>query len=150
MALMLDQKAIEAALPQGPDFIFLDSADVGEATVDGRYQITGKECFSGSHFPDRFVFPASIMMEALGQLGITYLHNRFSGKGLDPASIFFISSEDVSCRRQCRPGDVLEMHLEVLREREPLIVFSGGIHVAAQHALKVSALTLSFSTKRAV
>ena len=144
---MLGRKEILALLPHGAAFLFLDAAEVDTDEVFGRYRITGEECFAGAHFPGRYVFPASIMSEALGQLGVVYLSHNMKSRGLRSDSIFFISSEDVSCRRQCRPGETLEMHLKLLRVREPLIVFSGSIHVDGDSVLKVSSLTLSFSTQ---
>jgi len=144
---MLCRKEILALLPHGEAFLFLDGAEVETDEAFGRYRITGAECFAGAHFPGRYVFPASIMSEALGQLGIVYLTHTMQSEGLCSDSIFFISSGDVSCRRQCRPGETLEMYLKVVRVREPLIVFSGSIRVDGDPALKVSSLTLSFSTQ---
>jgi 3-hydroxyacyl-[acyl-carrier-protein] dehydratase len=144
---MLTREAINGYLPHGERFTFIDAAAVEGRLIKGNYAITGEECFAGAHFPGRFVFPASIMVEAIGQLGIVYMFETMGEEGLDPESIFFISSEDVSCRRQCFPGEKLEMSLRLIRKREPLIVFSGAIEVAGQPVLKVSSLTLSFSTR---
>ncbi len=145
---MIVRAEILKALPQAAGFVFLDEAAVGEGEITGRYTITGSEVFSGMHFPGRYVFPASIMMEAIGQLGIVYLVSTMGDAPPDPASIFFIGSEDVACRRQCGVGECLEMRLRLRRLREPLIVFSGTIHVGEALVLKVSSLSLSFSTQR--
>lgn len=145
---MIDRAQILRALPQAEGFVFLDEAELTEGGITGRYTVTGSEIFAGMHFPGRFVFPASIMMEAIGQLGIVYLVSTNEASPPDPASIFFIGSEDVACRRQCGVGECLEMRLQLRRVREPLIVFSGTIHVGQAPVLKVSSLSLSFSTQR--
>lgn len=144
---MLDRRSIDALLPHGPEFTFLDEASVREESVDGSYLITGEECFAGAHFPGRNVFPASIMVEAIGQLGIVFMFETMRSEGLNSESIFFIGSEDVACRRKCLPGERLEMSLRLVRKREPLIVFSGKIKVKEELVLKISSLTLSFSTQ---
>lgn len=144
---MIGREQILRVLPQGEGFVFVDEAAVEAEAISGAYTITGEEIFAGMHFPGRFVFPASIMMEAIGQLGIVYLAETMGGEGLDPESIFFIGSEDVACRRQCRVGERLEMRLRLKRVREPLIVFSGTIHVGGDLVLKLSSLSLSFSTQ---
>jgi 3-hydroxyacyl-[acyl-carrier-protein] dehydratase len=144
---MIGRPAILAHLPQGDGFVFVDSAEVEGSTIRGSYTITGREIFAGMHFPGRFVFPASIMMEAIGQLGIVYLAETMGGERLDPASVLFIGSEDVACRRPCAVGERLDMRLQLKRKREPLIVFSGTIQVGDALVLKVSSLSLSFSTQ---
>jgi len=145
----MDRRAVIDCLPQGDGFVFVDSALLTANGITGSYTITGEECFAGAHFPDRYVFPASIMVEAVGQLGIVYLSQELADKGLDAESIFFISSEDVSCRRKCGLRERLDMSLTLRRKREPLAVFSGAIHVGGELVLKISSLTLSFSTKSA-
>lgn len=85
------------------------------------------------------------MVEALGQLAIVYLSQTYGDKGLDMDSIFFISSEDVNCRRKCLPGDRLDMKIDVKKVREPVVTFKGSISVGEEVAVKVSSLMLSFS-----
>lgn len=144
---MLNRAEILELIPQGDPFVFVDSAGIAEDSVLGTYKITGEEDVLKGHFPDRPVFPASILVEALGQLGIVYMMQQYRAAGIDPESIYLIKSEDVSCRRKCLPGDVLEMKMRVIRSREPLMQFSGAIHVGGELALKVSSMTLSFSTQ---
>lgn len=144
---MLHRTEILDLIPQGDPFVFVDSAEVAEDSVQGTYRITGEEAFLAGHFPGRPIFPASILVEALGQLGIVYMMQQYRAAGIDAESIYFIKSEDVSCRRKCQPGDVLEMRMRLVRSREPLMQFSGSIHVAGELALKVSSMSLSFSTQ---
>ena len=40
------------------------------------------------HFPQRPIFPASLMMEALGQLAILWMVERYQNEGLNQESIF--------------------------------------------------------------
>ena len=146
---MLNRTEILQRLPQSEPFVFVDSANISDGAISGCYTITGRECFAAGHFPGRPVFPASIMVEALGQLAIVYMTDPDRSAVIDPESIFFIKSEEVACRRKCLPGDRLEMKMKVLRSREPLMQFAGEIRVGGELTLKVSSMTLSFSTQSA-
>ena len=143
--LRFDRTEILQCLPQGDPFVFLDSAQLSERAIFGDYLITGEECFMGGHFPGRPVFPASILIEAMGQLAIMYMLRSGRGGEVDPSSIYFIKSEDVQCRRKCLPGERLEMCVRERLVREPLMTFTGEIRVNGDVAVKVSSLTLSFA-----
>jgi 3-hydroxyacyl-[acyl-carrier-protein] dehydratase len=147
---MLNRTDVLKRLPQGEPFVFIDAATVIDGEATGSYTFTGQECFAAGHFPNRPILPASIMVEALGQLGIVYMMEPDGSSVIDPESIFFIKSEDVACRRKCLPGDRLEMRMKVLRSREPLIQFTGEIRVGGELTLKVSSMTLSFSIQSQV
>jgi len=146
-SIHLDRSSIDRSLPQGDPFVFVDSAEIVGERISGTYQITGEECFSPGHFPARPIFPASILVEALGQLAIVHMLCSPQGHAIDPDSIYFIKSEEVRCMRKCVPGDRLDMEVQQVRVREPLIVFSGSIKVGGETALKVSSFTLSFMNK---
>ena len=146
-SIHLDRSSIDRSLPQGDPFVFVDSAEIVGSRISGTYQITGEECFSPGHFPSRPIFPASILVEALGQLAIVHMLCSPQGHAIDPGSIYFIKSEEVRCMRKCVPGDRLDMEVQQVRVREPLIVFSGSIKVGGETALKVSSFTLSFMNK---
>lgn len=145
---MLERAEILQSIPQGDPFVFVDAAEVSEKSITGHYTITGEECFMAGHFPNRPVFPASIMVEALGQLAIVYLYQTYAPEGLDLESIYFISSEDVNCRRKCFPGERLDMKINVKTVREPAVTFRGGITVGDETAVKLSSMMLSFSLNK--
>ena len=64
---------IAAILPHQDPFLFLETASIGQGEATGTYIIKGTESFLQGHFKNRPVFPASIMIEALGQLAVFYL-----------------------------------------------------------------------------
>ena len=100
---------IGAVMPIQPPFLFLNEASVSSAAANGKYKITGQEFFLQGHFKDNPVMPASIMLEALGQLAVLYLLEGAPtepGKAVSSQMIFFTGCEGGAAHRVCKPGDI--------------------------------------------
>ena len=69
----MDLEEIAATVPFRRPFLFLDEAVLRDGVAEGSYRIDGGEAFLEGHFKDNPIFPASIMIEALGQLAVLYL-----------------------------------------------------------------------------
>ncbi len=138
---------IESIMPHQDPFLFLDAADVEGAQATGIYQIRGDESFLEGHFKHQPVFPASILLEALGQLGVFSLlkgpHEKLETTP-DPKSVYFTSCDGVRCHRICKPGDVLEMEINVKRIRHPMFTFSGCTRIGEDRVAVVEQITLLF------
>lgn len=135
---------IAAILPQQEPFLFLQSAEVDGSIATGTYRISGQEDFLTGHFKDNPVFPASIMLEALGQLGV--FHHLVSDEAATSAnaekSIFFTGADGVRCHRVCKPGETLDLSVELKRSRKPMVVYSGKITVGGEKAASAEEITL--------
>jgi len=139
---------IAAIMPVQPPFLFINEAQVGASGAQGKYKITGQEFFLQGHFKNNPVLPASIMLEALGQLAVLYLLEGTlgePGRTVDPSKIFFTSCEGVRCHRICRPGDVLTLSVRPRRTKMPLATFEGSIRVGQEKAAVVEEITLTFA-----
>ena len=138
---------VASLMPHKDPFLFLESVTLEGDEVRGDYKITGNEYFLEGHFKEQPIFPASIMIEALGQLCVFYLlkgeHAGLTEK-VDPKTIFFTSCDGVKCRRICQPGDVLSMKIRVSRVRHPLACFSGEINVAGERTATAEEIKLAF------
>ncbi|MFP6887525.1 MAG: phosphopantetheine-binding protein [Opitutales bacterium] len=138
---------IASIMPQRDPFLFLESVTLDGESISATYHISGNEYFLEGHFKDNPIFPASIMIEALGQLGVFYL---LKGKhaslesAVRPDSIFFASCDEVKCRRICKPGEVLEMRANIKRIRHPLAVFEGEITVGGEKTATAEEIKLTF------
>ncbi len=144
--MAIDQ--IAAVVPYQHPFLFLQEAVIREESAEGRYEIKGDERFLEGHFRDNPVFPASLMIEALGQLAVLFLISSEITEQKGPVnsnSILFVSCNGVRCHRVCRPGDVLAMDVKLLRVRRPLAVFKGAISVEGEKVAIIEDLSLSFS-----
>src|SRR6202142_1405451 len=138
---------IGAVMPIQPPFLFLNEASVSSTAANGKYKITGQEFFLQGHFKDNPVMPASIMLEALGQLAVLYLlegHIPEPGKAVNPNTIFFTGCEGVRAHRVCRPGDILTLSIKPKRMKMPLATFEGAIRVGQEKAVIAEEITLTF------
>lgn len=139
---------IVAVMPVQAPFLFLNEASIGGHGAQAKYKITGQEFFLQGHFKDNPVMPASLMLEALGQLAVLYLIEGSApeeGRSVDPSRIFFTSCEGVRCHRVCRPGDVLSLSIKPKRAKMPLATFEGAIRVGQEKAAMAEEITLTFA-----
>lgn len=138
---------VASLMPHQDPFFFLEDVTIDGTETRGNYTISGNEYFLEGHFKEQPVFPASIMIEALGQLCVFFLlqgnHEELSRK-VDPNSIFFTACDGIKCRRVCKPGDVLSMSVKLVKVRHPLVCFSGGISVDGQKTAQAGEIKLAF------
>ncbi|MGJ3242013.1 MAG: phosphopantetheine-binding protein [Opitutales bacterium] len=138
---------IDAVMPQQSPFLFLQEAVIDGDEARGTYKIQGHEFFLKGHFKDKPVFPASIMIEALGQLGVFFLLKGESptlSRDVNPDSIYFTSCDGVRCHRICTPGETLQMIIRPKRIRRPLATFEGTILVGNEKTAYAEEITLIF------
>ena len=145
---------IAAVMPIQPPFLFLNEASISAHSAQGKFKITGQEFFLQGHFKDNPVMPASMMLEALGQLAVLALIEGIipadDGRPVDAKTIFFTSCEGVRCHRMCRPGDVLTLSVKPKRAKMPLATFEGTIRVGHEKACVAEEITLTFGYAEAV
>ena len=138
---------IASLMPHREPFLFLETAEIDDNVATATYKISGNEYFLEGHFKENPVFPASIMIEALGQLCVFFLLKGDSASlssKVDPNTIFFTSCDGVKCRRICKPGDKLTMKVKVSRIRHPLACFQGEIIVDGQRTAHAEEIKLAF------
>lgn len=138
---------IAATMPIQPPFLFLNEASVSSSGANAKYKISGQEFFLQGHFKDNPVMPASIMLEALGQLAVLFLLEGLApepGKAVNPQMIFFTGCEGVRAHRVCKPGDILTLSIKPKRMKMPLATFEGSIRVGQEKAVIAEEITLTF------
>ena len=138
---------IASLMPHKEPFLFLESAKIDGSEASATYKISGNEYFLEGHFKENPVFPASIMIEALGQLCVFFLlkgEDASIKSKVNPNTIFFTSCDGVKCRRICKPGDKLTMKVKVSRIRHPLACFKGEISVEGEKTAHAEEIKLAF------
>src|SRR5437868_12821285 len=91
--------------------------------------------------------PASIMLEALGQLAVLYLLEGAPtepGKVVSPQMIFFTDCEGVRTHRACKPDDIITLSIKPKRMKMQLATFEGSIRVGQEKAVIAEEITLTY------
>jgi 3-hydroxyacyl-[acyl-carrier-protein] dehydratase len=138
---------IISLMPQQPPFLFVQEATLRSDEARGTYKIAGDEFFLEGHFKNNPVFPASIMLEALGQLAVLYLFKakrpEIAGP-VSPARVFFTACDGVRCLRVCRPHDILTLVVKPRRIKHPLAIFQGHITCGTERVAFAEEICLTF------
>jgi 3-hydroxyacyl-[acyl-carrier-protein] dehydratase len=123
---VIDISEILARIPHRYPFLLIDRAEQyrPHQSIVGIKCVTVNEPFFQGHFPDYPVMPGVLIVEALAQTGAVLM-----SKSLDVdtrgKTILFISVDNGRFRQPVRPGDVIRMHVEVLRARGGVFKFRG-------------------------
>jgi len=88
--------------------------------------------FAG-HFPGYPVFPGVLQVEALAQLGAVAILSQPEMKG---KLALFAGLDQVKFRRQVRPGETIEMEVEIVRARGSFGVGQGRAKVSGQPVME--------------
>ena len=113
-------------LPHRYPFLFIDRATayVANKSIIGIKCVSVNEPFFQGHFPGAPVMPGVLVIEAMAQTG-ALLMSKTLDVDVTKHSIFFMSVDDARFRRPVRPGDVIEMPVEVLIARRNIFKFRG-------------------------
>jgi 3-hydroxyacyl-[acyl-carrier-protein] dehydratase len=122
----IDIAEILRRIPHRYPFLLVDRAEEyrPNESIIGIKCVTVNEPFFVGHFPENPVMPGVLIVEALAQTGAVLM-----SKTLDVATegktILFMSLDNCRFRYPVRPGDVLRMHVEVVRHRGDVFKFRG-------------------------
>jgi 3-hydroxyacyl-[acyl-carrier-protein] dehydratase len=101
-------------IPHRYPFMMVDRVEVVE---QGRYCV-GVKCVSANelyfhgHFPEKPIMPGVLMLEGMAQTAAAMMMDLPETKG---RLGFFAGISRAKFRRQVVPGDVLKMHVEIIR-----------------------------------
>ena len=132
----LDQDVIKTILPHRDPMLFIQS--VQSATDTSLHATTGVDpswvIFQG-HFPDLPIMPGVLLIETIAQGGALILGLKNAVK--DGSFIGFTGVESAKFRRAVKPGEVMNIHVELLRERRGFYKFEGKIEIDGELAVEL-------------
>lgn len=117
---------ILARLPHRYPFLLVDRAVDYKASesLTGIKCVTINEPFFPGHFPGNPVMPGVLVIEALAQVGALLMSKAWD-IDISKTTIFFMSVDGARFRLPVRPGDVLMLHVDVVKIRAPVVKFKG-------------------------
>lgn len=132
----LDRKAVMEVLPHRDPMLFIDSVIRADATtLQAQTRVDPDWPVFQGHFPDLPIMPGVLLIETIAQAGSLILG--LKGAVAEGMFIGFTGVEQAKFRRAVMPNDVLDIHVELTRERRGFFKFEGRIEVAAERVAEV-------------
>ncbi|MBY0415149.1 MAG: 3-hydroxyacyl-ACP dehydratase FabZ [Bdellovibrionales bacterium] len=125
--------AITEMIPQRPPFLFVDKVvDRNEKSIKTTFNVTGEEDFFKGHFPGNPIMPGVLLQEALFQTGAA-LMSGLAGGGLGVVT----RVQNAKFKNMVRPGDLLEMEVELTESISNAHYMKGTTKVAGKTVLVI-------------
>lgn len=125
--------AVTELIPQRPPFLFVDNiVERSEKTIKTTLQVTGLEDFFQGHFPGNPIMPGVLLQEALFQSGAALMSGR-AGAGLGVVT----RVQNAKFKNMVRPGDLLEMEVELVESLSNAHYMKGVSKVAGKTVLVI-------------
>lgn len=124
--LSADLAEIKRSIPHRYPFLLIDAVKdiaVNESAV-GIKMVTSNEPHFQGHFPQQPVMPGVLIIEAMAQTSAILVTKTLDliDKGM---MVYFMTIDKTKFRQMVVPGDILELHVKVLRGRGKVWKFSG-------------------------
>ncbi|HVY02487.1 MAG TPA: 3-hydroxyacyl-ACP dehydratase FabZ, partial [Caulobacterales bacterium] len=106
---------------------------VANTSIRGVTCVSVNEPFFQGHFPGAPVMPGVLLIEAMAQTG-ALLMSKTLDADIAKHIILFMSVDNARFRRPVRPGELLEMPVEVVFARRNIFKFKGRAEVNGELA----------------
>lgn len=145
-------KEIKTLIPHRYPFLLVDKIKnlVPNETAVGIKNVSINEEFFQGHFPDEPVMPGVLQIEALAQTACVLVIKSLGSKAPKNVGILFTTIEKVKFRKPVVPGDQLELHVKILRNKLSIYVIEGIGYVDGQKVIETefSAMLYDKSSKK--
>ncbi|MEQ6378043.1 3-hydroxyacyl-ACP dehydratase FabZ [Bacillaceae bacterium S4-13-58] len=112
----MDINEIKEVIPHRYPFLLIDQVtdmELGKRAV-GFKNVTANEPFFQGHFPDYPVMPGVLIVEALAQMGAVAILKQEENRGKIG---FLVGIDKCRFKRQVKPGDRLDLDVEIIRSK---------------------------------
>jgi 3-hydroxyacyl-[acyl-carrier-protein] dehydratase len=140
-AQQFDIRRILSALPHRYPFLLVDRVVelVPGERIHAFKNLTFNEPFFQGHFPGQPVMPGVLQLEAMAQAGALLAH-QISAFDPEKKVIYLMSFDKVKFRRVVIPGDRLDLHVRLERQKGPVFRLAGEAKVDGQLASEAEML----------
>ncbi len=120
---------IMKVLPHRSPFLLLDKVEVIEDGTKGigYKNVTINEPFFQGHFPSNPIMPGVLQIEAMAQTAGFIIGA--AGGDLSQKQVLFMGIDKVKFRQPVLPGDILEIHVQKLKQHRTIVVCSAKAYV---------------------
>ena len=117
--MQFNSNEIEQILPHRYPFLMVDRITACEPGqyADGIKCVTANEQQFCGHFPGHHIMPGVLIIEALAQTGAVAILTEEENRG---KTALFGGIQKARFKRQVIPGDVLELHCEIIARKGPV------------------------------
>ncbi len=129
----MNHEAVEALLPHRGAMLLVDEIVAIEPGVraHARTHVRHDAFWCDGHFPGDPIFPGVLMAEALAQTAALLFTSQ---EGKAGAPVFLVGMDKLRFRRVVRPGETLDLQVEVLEARHRMYRFKAVARVGEERA----------------
>jgi 3-hydroxyacyl-[acyl-carrier-protein] dehydratase len=116
---LLDVQGIQKLIPHRAPFLLVDRVvafEPGKRLVAWK-GVTMNEPFFTGHFPEKPVMPGVLILEALAQAAALLARMTLSAEAGEQKLTYLMGIDNARFRRPVVPGDRLELHVEVTKQK---------------------------------
>lgn len=139
--VLLNREQIMEIIPHRDPFLLIDEVlemEVG-VRIQARKYIKEEDFWFKGHFPDYPVTPGVLMIEMLAQAGAVCMLSKPKYKG---KIALFAGIDKAKFRKQVVPGDVLDLEVEIIKEK---LSIGTGKAIATVDGKKAVSCEISFA-----
>ena len=121
-----DIEDIQRRIPHRYPFLFIDSVkdiNINKSAI-GVKNVTFNEPHFQGHFPKKPIMPGVTIVEAMAQTSAILVSHSL-GTLDEELLVYFMTLDNCRFRKIVSPGDVLELHVSVLRKGSKIWKFQG-------------------------
>ena len=123
---MIDAEQIEKIIPHRGNMRLVDEIrEYNDTSAVGIKYVRDDEFWCAGHFPNNPIMPGVLQIEALAQTACYVAFSRVSEAERENMLGYFTTMERIKFSHMVRPGDKLELHVELLMTKMKLHRFHG-------------------------